>query len=235
MKTNYNHLRELETFRDNLVHMIVHDMRSPIATMLGYQDLLQTKLTGKLGGAEAQYFASIRQNTERLLGMIASLVDANRLEAGELPLKREAHDLSALARVALESTRHLADERSVRVELKSEPVMAGVDKEIIQRVLTTMVGNAIKASYEKGRVCVAVERDPSQARVTVTDEGPGIRAECQGNLFDKFGVVERGARQYTSGMGLVFSKLAIEAHGGQIGVESEVGQGCMFWFTLPAV
>jgi two-component system, sensor histidine kinase and response regulator len=227
------HLRDLETFRDNLVHMIVHDLRSPIAAMLGYLDLLRTKLGGRLQDAEKRYFDNVRENTGRLISMIASLVDANRLEAGELPLKREPHDLAGLAQTVVESMRAMADDRTLRVDLLLEPVMVHVDKEIVERVLATLLGNAIKASFDKGRIRVMVSRLPSMARVAVTDEGPGIRAEYHGKIFDKFGVVERGARQYTSGMGLVFSKLAVEAHGGRIGVESEVGKGCTFWFTLP--
>lgn len=235
LKTTNNHLRELETFRDNLVHMIVHDLRSPIAAMMGYQDLLRTKLAGKLSEAEVRYFDSIRQNTERLISMIASLVDANRLEAGELPLKRQDHDLAGLARTVMESIRPLAEERYLNVELQLEPAVARIDSEIVQRVMAALVANAIKASSDNGRIRIAVNRCQSLARVAVIDEGPGIRAEYHGKVFDKFGMVERGARQYTSGMGLVFSKLAIEAHGGQIGVDNNVGKGCTFWFTLPSV
>ena len=235
LQASYTHLRDLEIFRDNLVHMIAHDLRSPIAAMMGYLDLLKTKTSGKLTSTEARYFDSIRQNTERLVGMIASLVDASRLEAGELPLNRQAYDLAVLTRAVMESIGSLVEERFQSVELQLEPVVANADKEIIQRVLTTLVGNAIKASPDNGRICVTVSRHLAMARVAVTDAGSGIRPESRGKIFEKYGVVEQNLRQYTVGMGLVFSKLAIEAHGGQIGVDSEVGKGSTFWFTLPAV
>jgi len=105
----------------------------------------------------------------------------------------------------------------------------------MRRVIANLVANAIKFTAERGEVRVGVAADPAGVTLTVTDAGPGIPAAYHQKIFEKFGQVEatRQGAQRSSGLGLTFCKLAVEAHGGRIGVESEIGKGSTFWFTLP--
>jgi signal transduction histidine kinase len=100
-------------------------------------------------------------------------------------------------------------------------------------VLTNLVDNAFKFIEEDGWVKILLREEPGHLRVSVMDNGPGIPPECHGKIFEKFGQVENRQRRLGAGLGLAFCKLAVEAHGGRIGVQSEVGHGSTFWFTIP--
>jgi signal transduction histidine kinase len=111
--------------------------------------------------------------------------------------------------------------------------MADGDPEIIRRVIANLVGNALKFTPEDGEVRIAVEQKEGLARLAVSDTGRGIPPEYHAKIFEKFAQVDKQQRQYSTGLGLTFCKLAVEAHGGQVGVQSQVGQGSTFWFVLP--
>jgi signal transduction histidine kinase len=112
------------------------------------------------------------------------------------------------------------------VRLSADPVL-------LSRVIRNLLGNAFKFTPEGGSVRVGISKTDREARVTVTDEGPGIPAEYHEKIFEKFGQVEDIRAKTGTGLGLTFCKLAVELHSGRIGVESEVGGGSTFWFTLP--
>ncbi len=112
---------------------------------------------------------------------------------------------------------------------------ARADSELLRRILVNIIGNAIKFSPEGGAIRVSVRAEHRSVRVMVTDQGPGIPAEYHDKIFDKFGQVEsrQTGRKYSTGLGLAFCKMAVEAQGGRIGLDSEIGAGSTFWFTLP--
>jgi two-component system, sensor histidine kinase and response regulator len=235
LEQNYNRLRDLESLRDSLVHMIVHDLRSPLAGIHGYLDLLKARMAAGFGPTESGYFSHIERNTDRMVQMVTAVLDVNRLESGLMPLKLQAYDLTELARTALASLVSLAGERQVSVEAPSEPVMAKADKEIISRVIGNLLSNAFKFTPDCGAMRVMVSRQDSVARLAVADTGPGIPDKHHQRIFEKFGTIDKSTRGYSTGLGLAFCKLAIEAHGGRIGVDSAVGKGSTFWFEMPAV
>ena len=231
---SYNRLRNIESLRDNLVHMIIHDLRAPLSGIMGYLDLLKTDTSAKLSLPELKYLDLVCKNTAKIQSMVTAVLDVSRLEASQMPLNRQPYDLGALAKAAVESLGSLVGLRRVSVEAPPEPVMAKADKAIIERVMTNLLSNALKFTPESGDVRVAASRQDGKARVAVVDTGPGIPAEYHRRIFEKFGALDTGARGYSTGLGLVFCKLAVQAHGGEIGVESEPGKGSAFWFTLPA-
>ena len=233
LQENYDRLRELETLRDNLTHMIIHDMRSPLSGMLGYMDLLKPKISTKLSPVELEFFNLVQQSAEKMKRMATAVLDVSRLESGQMPLNRQAYDLAVLARTAMESLGSLVGHRQLRIETPPEPVMAKADKEIIERVITNLLSNALKFTPDLGGVRITGSRKDAVARLAVTDTGPGIPAKHHERIFEKFGTLDKGAQGYSTGLGLTFCKLAVEAHGGKIGVESEVGKGSTFWFELP--
>jgi signal transduction histidine kinase len=167
--------------------------------------------------------------------MISSLLDINRLEAGEMPIDRQPADLNEVAAEALRSLGGLIVGRKVAQAPSSGPVMCNCDAALIRRVITNLMGNALKFTPSSGSITVTVSNAGSVARVEVADTGPGIPPEFLEKVFDKFsqGAEGRARKRYSTGLGLAFCKLAVEAHGGTVGVSSEVGVGSRFWFQLP--
>ena len=224
-------LLRLESLRDTLIHMIAHDMRSPLTIIIGTLDLLATGLEGQdprlLGQVERA-----RTTAERLTSMITTMLDMSRLESGEMPLHRKACDLAEIARGMLQSVSSLQAQRRIWVT-SPESVRAAVDPEIIGRVLENLLVNAIKFTAADGLIEIRIQRDGGLARVALIDNGPGIAAEHLPRLFEKFGQVGERAQRSGAGLGLAFCRLAVEAHYGKVGVSSEVGKGSEFWFEIP--
>jgi signal transduction histidine kinase len=134
---------------------------------------------------------------------------------------------------AIDAIRSLADEKNVLC--RTVHVRAAVDRDVIARVIQNLVTNAVKLTPPGGDVRVSLQTKDEALRVEVTDHGPGIAAEHHPKIFEKFGQLDTNVRQSipSSGLGLYFCKLAVEAHGGRIGVDSEIGKGSTFWFELP--
>lgn len=228
-------LREVELLRDNLTHMIVHDMRSPLMVVSGSFEIIASE-QDSLSPTQKQ-FATLGQNACReLIEMATSLLDVGRMEAGKMPLTRVSCDIREMAQTAVDSVAVLVRRKKLTLRVTGDSAIADADRDITHRILVNLLGNAIKFSPEGGAICIGASSTGHAVRVTVTDEGPGIPPEHQQRIFDKFGQV--GAREenrrHSTGLGLAFCKLAVEAHGGQIGVESEVGEGSTFWFSVPA-
>lgn len=234
LQESYDRLRELESLRDSLVHMIIHDLRSPLAGMQGYLDLLRAMIFSKLTADEQEYFGMVCSDLQRMIRMVTAILDVSKLEAGEMPLNRQTNNLAELARSAMGLLGSLAGGRKLNLEAPADPVRVHADKDVIQRVITNLLSNALRFTPEAGEVRIAVSRQDSAARLVVADNGPGIKPEHHTKIFEKFGALDKGARGYSTGLGLAFCRLAVEAHGGRIGVESAPGKGSAFWFTLPA-
>jgi signal transduction histidine kinase len=233
LRESYLRLQELERLRDGLMHMVVHDMYSPLFAILGFLNLLAMELSSKLSKTELKWLIGTRQRAMELTEMVTTLLDVSRLEAGQMPLDRSAVDLAAAAREVVASLASLAEGRRLSIDSPTGPVMADGDPGIIRRVIANLVGNALKFTPEDGEVRIAVEQKEGLARLAVSDTGRGIPPEYHAKIFEKFAQVDKQQRQYSTGLGLTFCKLAVEAHGGQVGVQSQVGQGSTFWFVLP--
>jgi two-component system sensor histidine kinase/response regulator len=233
LERKYDELRKLEQMRDNLTHMIVHDLRTPLTAIAGYLQLMQLK-KDPLSEEQRRYVDGARTGTTTLIEMISSLLDVNRLESGDMPLDKEICDLSVVAAQAMKTLEGLTIGRNVTLEHPEEPVHALCDSAVVLRVIANLVGNALKFTPKSGSIKVVVLTEGETVRVEVRDTGYGIADEYLDRVFDKFAQVDaRGEhKKYSSGLGLTFCKLATEAHGGRIGVSSEVGKGSTFWFEL---
>lgn len=231
------HLLELERLRDDLTHMIIHDLRTPLAT------LLLALRTAQSAPHDAQLtremLSKAVQGGEVLLRMINDLLDVSKMESGMLEPDLSFLRPEAVVRDAMDAVRELAEEKRIGMQLavaESVPPIAA-DREIVYRVLVNLVGNAVKFTPNEGRVSVTVEATPDMNGVLfrVTDTGQGIPQEWRDRIFDKFAQVsDRGeAHPPGTGLGLTFCKLAAKAHGGRIWVESEVGKGSTFYVLLP--
>ena len=234
LQENYEALRRLEELRDNLVHMIVHDMRSPLMAMSGCFELLQKELAAAGAGPRRLVQRGLNAAAE-LTAMCDDLLDVSRLEAGQMPVHREPCDLLSLLSDAMVETKLPADSRGVAVRIAGQPVHASVDRGLIYRVIGNLLLNAIKHSPEKSVIKAGIRTVGGSVRVEVSDMGSGIPPEYHEKIFEKFCQLQarKEGHKHSTGLGLTFCKLAVQAHGGEIGVESRVGEGSTFWFTLP--
>jgi two-component system sensor histidine kinase/response regulator len=227
-----NHeLHKLQELRDNLTHMVVHDLRSPLSAIIANLDLIALR-EKSLSPVSAESLADARSSSFTLVRMVSSMLDVSRMEAGQLELVRSDCELAALCQDAVRSVRVPGSDAACVVDAPA-PLVVSADRELLVRVLENLLGNAFKYAPEGDTVRIGVERVASGARVTVVDHGPGIAPELHARIFEKFGQVQPGGPRSGTGLGLTFCKLAIEAHGGRIGVQSQVGEGATFWFELP--
>lgn len=231
LRHQYEQLRELERKRDELTHMIVHDLRSPLTGLHLSLELLA--MPGGLQEATAAETLTMgRCSVAMLMGMVNQVLDVSRIEAGRLELKRTTVDLAAMVREVIAGFRVLAERRELSADFVA-PIMLEADKDLVRRVLENLLGNAIKFTAESGKVILRGRVVGAVAILEVIDNGPGIPPEAQAKIFEKFGQLESKQRRLGSGLGLTFAKMAVEAHGGTIAVASVVGQGSTFTITLP--
>jgi signal transduction histidine kinase len=224
-------LRELEQQRDDLTHMIVHDMRSPLTGLIAQLSLLRLDLEGEM----AETVDAAMDSARRLSGMATTLLDVSRLEEGKMPIQKSPVDLAKIVGEVRSTLGAIEADRVIDV-VPSGPVIASCDAGLVRRVIENLVSNGIKHTPQGGRLTIEVKPLQGRVRVAVQDEGEGVPEEIRGRIFEKFGAVAvRKDRAYHSvGLGLAFCKLAVEAHGGTIGVEDAVPHGSIFAFELPA-
>jgi signal transduction histidine kinase len=231
---------ELARLKDEMTHMLVHDLRSPLALLKGSLGLIETSFADRNEEEFGQLLGMAQRNSERMLDMVNELLEISKLESGELKLHPEAVEVRSL----LEDTaaRHavVAAHCKIALEIAVDPDLPAVyvDLSLITRVLNNLLDNAIKFTPDGGHIRLWSTPDPAPSTdhilIGVTDTGPGIPQEAHSQVFEKFQQIEsvRGRRAGT-GLGLSFCKLVVEAHAGRIWVESEPTQGSTFLMTLP--
>ena len=232
---SFERLRALEKLRDNLVHMVIHDMRSPLGVLMGRLDLLRRRLGSAISPDVATQLRGAAEAAAGLNHMVDDLLDVSRLEEGKLPLDRTTCDLAQIAQGVATDLLALDSQRRIEVEAPGS-VPVPCDASIVRRILENLVSNGVKHTPAGSRLTIAIASGRDRVRVSVQDEGPGVPPEARVRIFEKFGTLEaRKDRTYHSaGLGLAFCKLAVEAHGGSIGVEGPAEGGSRFWFELPA-
>jgi two-component system sensor histidine kinase/response regulator len=259
----YRDLQEAEQMRDSLAAMLVHDLRTPLTTMLVSLDLLRSSgpsenAPAKKGPAaqedspthqgsalddwQQQVAEMCARSGRHMLSLVNELLDVSRLESGEMPLHPGAVCAQALVEDAVAHVQGQVrgDSTDLRVEVSPDLPVLWADADLLRRVLINLLGNAVKFTRRGTQVCVAAECQESGSGApallfSVRDHGEGVAPEDRERIFDKFAQAggRHSKKRFSSGLGLTFCKLAVEAHGGRIWVDSEVGQGSTFAFTLP--
>ena len=236
LQENYDKLRDLEKLRDSLVHMIIHDLRSPLAGIYGYLELIKEDATKTPSSASGRHIDEALKSAKQMTQIISDVLDVSKMEGKQMKLQLAECDLGGAVEEGISTLKPLFGNREVRFVPPKSPAAVLADSEIISRVIQNLLANAIKfSSKEGGLIRLSVESSGNRACVSVQDNGPGIAPEYRQRIFDKFAQVELpdGRQKDSTGLGLTFCKLAVEAHGGKIGVDSEEGKGSTFWFELP--
>lgn len=232
LEASHERLLKLEQLRDNLTHMIIHDLRSPLSAMVGSLRLMQEDAASQDGRVETADLARAQSNAARLIRMVNDLLDIGRLEAEQLDLELGEVSWAELLRAVLYL---LGAEKAERVKVSVDPTTTiEGDGKLLERVLLNLLDNAFKYSPEKSPVEVSARLDKGEWVLVVSDQGIGIPDEFKTKVFDKFGQVDaRRARLPSTGLGLTFCSLAIRAHGGSIVAEDRTGGGTQMVVRLP--
>lgn len=235
LNENFQKLKSLEVLRDNLTHMIVHDMRTPLQVILSTAEVLEMFSEPTMNEKNQAKMKDIVYQAKLLATMVNSLLDVSRLESGLLPLDKKIYDLVLLGKEAVEEIGPLAAKVKILFEKAGSEYFIECDHDIIKRVIVNLLTNAIKFSATGDNIKVVFSRDDSFTLLMIADSGPGIAPEYHEKIFEKFWQVDdnKHKQMHSSGLGLTFCKLAVEAHGGIIGVESSPGKGAKFWFQIP--
>ena len=230
LEANFEQLRRLEYLRDTLTHMVAHDMRSPLLALNFGLEFISMEVPPEKKDL-IDMFTTSRLSVRNLVTLVNQMLDVSRLESGTMKINRSQTNLVALVTESISYLRPTAGSR--RLVLTTGNVKdAYVDTELIRRVIWNLLGNAIKFSPASGVVNVEVREDGERVRIDVVDSGPGIDPAFHEKIFDKFGQVDAAESVKGYGLGLAFSKMAVESHGGKIGVVSSPGNGSRFWFSV---
>ncbi|MFQ5882336.1 MAG: response regulator [Candidatus Methylomirabilales bacterium] len=239
LQKSYEQLRKLEELRDRLIQLLVHDLKGPLTSLLLQTDLLLSH-EGEPVLEEKHWdgLRRMRQHVEYLAHLVQSLLDIARMEEGRLPLRLEDIPVADLVGSLLHEFEVPYASKGVSVEGRVPsglPALHG-DRDLLKRVLLNLLKNALDYTPTGGQVVVGTQvEDEGFLKIGVRDTGVGIPQAFQEKIFEKFAQVQlREAQERRgTGLGLTFCKLAVEAHGGRIWVESEEGKGSEFFFTVP--
>jgi signal transduction histidine kinase len=221
--------------REDTLSFASHDLKNRMsALLLGVQRMARLTDGPRRPQADA-LLAKMERTVRGMNHLVEGLLDLARIEAGRLQLERRTEPAAQVVGRALEPLEALAAEKSQRLELDVPADLPEIawDPDRIARVLANLVGNAVKFAPEGGVIGVRAERDPLGLRFTVRDNGPGISPDQIGHLFDRHWQPEGGQKR-GHGLGLFIVRGIVEAHGGRVWVESELGRGSTFLFTIPA-
>lgn len=226
-------LAEADRLHTTLLNSVSHDLRTPLATIIGALSTLSGQGSQMAAGDRLELIETAREGAERMNRLVGNLLEMTRLESGSLKLALDWHDLGDIIGTALE---HAADSlrgHPVKVDLPPDLPLVWLDPVLIGQVLGNLLDNAAKYSGPGEPIDVWARRTDAEIRVNVADRGPGVPPELRERIFDKFYRVDRDQRASGTGLGLSICKGIIEAHQGRVWVEGRDGGGSVFSFTLP--
>jgi signal transduction histidine kinase len=230
-------LKRLDQVKTSAFSVINHEMRTPLTAIIGYIDLLLAR--DPLTSDQEHMLSTIRNNSHRLLDLVNNILDISRIEDGKLTLVRRNIGVLPAVTQALDVVKPIAHKKHIAINVDIAPEIPDVwgDTKRVHQILVNLLSNAVKYTPDTGAVILAVgyEKTADMVEISVRDTGIGIPADLLPSIFDRFSRVERPEIQQTvgTGLGLSIAKGLVEAHGGEIWVDSEEGLGTCFTFTLP--
>jgi len=229
-------LKELEIIRQDFVANVSHELRTPLTTIKGYAETL---LEGALKEDVAfQFVQVIKRHTDRLTKIVEDLLMLSKIESKEFQLKIEFISLPDFINDVIDFVKEAAEKKEISIsQSKITPSQAvGADRNYLEQIFINLLDNAIKYTHEGGKVTIsAIEKDKREIQFSIEDDGMGIPREDIPRIFERFYRVDKGRSQELGGTGLGLSivKHLVQAHGGRVWVESQLGEGSTFYFTLP--
>jgi signal transduction histidine kinase len=214
-----------------------HELRTPLNAILGFSEVLAERMFGEVNEKQAEYLQDILSSGRHLLSLINDILDLSKVEAGRLELELGRFHLPTALDNALTLVRERATRHGITLTQSVDPGLGDIvaDERKVKQILLNLLSNAVKFTQEGGRVGLTVTRVEDIVTISVSDTGIGIAPEDQATIFEEFRQVGRddARKQEGTGLGLTLAKKFVELHGGRIWVQSQVGQGSTFSFTLP--
>ncbi|MBI3552098.1 MAG: HAMP domain-containing protein [Elusimicrobia bacterium] len=223
--------REITRLKDDFLHSVSHDLRSPVTAIMGFMDYMLKGVGGKLSDDQADMVTQVKMSASHVLTMVNDILDLARIEFKKVKVNPKFFSLSLLADLTVRSLAPLAKEKGVAFKIDAAgSQIVEADQGLIERLIANFVGNAVK--FAKSTVTVAVRDAGDCVELCVGDDGDGIPAAYQDKIFEKFEQVP-GTRKGGMGLGLTICKQIVDMHGGRIWVDSAEGKGARFHFSLP--
>ncbi|NIS80584.1 MAG: GAF domain-containing protein, partial [Anaerolineales bacterium] len=234
----YRALQQANQAKSQFVSQVSHELKTPMTSIAGYADLIRKGTVGPVTDRQAQFLETIRTNIDRMETLVSDLSDISRIETGQLRIELRDVDLSESILEATESMRPQFKAKGQRIHFELPSTIAHVrtDRVRLMQILSNLLSNANKFTPRQGEISVSAQaQNDGTIRVSVKDTGIGISEEDMANLFAQFFRADDPAvhDQHGWGLGLNVTRRLVELLGGEIGVESTVGEGSTFWFTLP--
>jgi PAS domain S-box-containing protein len=229
-------LIELDRYKDEFLSVISHELRTPLNFIMGFASLLEDEAAGTLNDKQHEFVDKILNGADRMLILVNDLLDVAKIKAGRLDLSPVPTPYPPIIDEVVATMTPLALDRGITIETQLDvPQLPCIDAARLIQVLTNLVGNAIKFTSPQGRVTVRAYEQGGELITQISDTGVGIAEHDIPKLFERFRQLDMSATRQVggTGLGLAISKALVEAHGGQIGVMSELGKGSTFWFTVP--
>jgi signal transduction histidine kinase len=233
----YGELEAASRHKSEFLANMSHELRTPLNAIIGFSQVLREQMFGEVNEKQAEYLGDIVASGNHLLSLINDVLDLSKVEAGQIELEVRPFSLAEALDRGVVMVRERATRNGVHIELAADPEVDLVegDERRIRQVIFNLLANAVKFTPAGGAVDVRATRVDGEVRVSVADTGPGIGPEDHERIFEEFQQTEAGVQQREgTGLGLALSKRLVELHGGQIWVDSAIGQGSTFVFTLPA-
>jgi two-component system sensor histidine kinase BarA len=243
-------LQEADRVKSNFLATVSHELRTPLTSVIGYSEMLLEGIAGELNDEQREYVRTVMEKGDQLLQLITGILDISRMEAGEMKISKSPFELEDVMSTALSTVAPHARRKKLILHCTLEPGLPLVygDRDKVRQVLLNLIGNAIKFTPEGGKIEVAAvvgtlaqpspelpPDSPRGVRIWVRDSGIGVPLEHQKRVFDPFFQVDNSStREYGgTGLGLSIVKRLVEAHGGNVWIDSENGRGATFAFTIP--
>ncbi len=238
-------LRRIDAMKSEFISIASHELRTPLAAIKNAIQLILQGKTGEINEHQTKFLAIADRNINRLINIINDLLDLSRIESGRISMKFESLPIKPLFETVVTSLQPQAEAKSIRIEidLPEDPPSVYADKEKVEQILVNLIGNAIKFTPEGGMIRLRAQvlsgeknpEHPKKVAISVEDNGIGIPSEHLDKIFDKFHQVDDSLHRSVggTGLGLAITRGLVEAHQGKIWVESGVGKGSTFTFTLP--
>ena len=233
---NITKFMELDRAKTNFVATISHELKTPISSIKFSLQLLENEQTGILNSEQRELIRSCEEDTNSLLKLVAEILNFTQVETGKIQLNMMSSDIKEIIRYAINTTRPAADQRNISIieDYPSELSEVFIDKEKTAWVLTNLLSNAIRYSFDNSRIVISGLQAGNRVKISVTDNGQGIDPQYKNKIFDRYFRIPGNSKEGT-GLGLAISKEFIEAQGGQITVESQPGAGSTFSVVVNCV